>query len=333
VRNGLQTGIGALALALGICALPALAQSPEDAAREVEEALHLTPDLESGKRIYQICAVCHTPEGWGTENGYYPQIAGQLPDVTIKQLADIRARNRDNPTMYPFTSPRLLGGVQQIADVSAYIARLPMAPHNAVGPGNDLEFGKKLYEENCVDCHGAGGEGDSKKHAPRIQGQHYSYLYRQFDWIRTGRRRNADKEMVEQIRRFTPREEAAVLDYVSRLRPPTEMQAAPGWMNPDFPSFARGAYPPAALAGQPPYAPPPPPARPERPERPERPLPPERPQRPGMPLTVMPPPAPFAPAPVAPAPAAPAPVAPAPVSEPAVAAPPVAGGETPAATP
>jgi hypothetical protein len=45
--------------------------------------------------------------------------------------------------------------------------------------------------------------------------------------------------MVKQIRRFTPREEFAVLDYVSRIRPPREKLATPGWQNPDFPDYAR----------------------------------------------------------------------------------------------
>jgi hypothetical protein len=29
------------------------------------------------------------------------------------------------------------------------------------------------------------------------------------------------------------------LDYVSRLRPPADKLAEPGWTNPDFPKFAR----------------------------------------------------------------------------------------------
>ena len=95
----------------------------QQAQQEYEEALQLTPNLDNGKKVYKICAVCHEPEGWGLVNGHYPQVAGQLNTVVIKQLADIRARNRDNPTMLPFTSASLLGGVQEIADVSAYIAR------------------------------------------------------------------------------------------------------------------------------------------------------------------------------------------------------------------
>lgn len=216
-------------------------QESEQAAIEVEAALHLTPNLESGKKVFRTCTVCHLPEGWGTLNGQYPQVAGQLASVIIKQLADIRARNRDNPTMRPFTSPQLLGGTQQIADVAAYISSLPMNPRNGVGPGTDLEHGEKLYKDNCVDCHGANGEGDEKEQIPLLQGQHYLYLKRQFEWIRLNRRRNADPKMVKQIRRFSPRDVSAVMDYTSRLRPPAEKLAEPNWLNPDFPNYARGS--------------------------------------------------------------------------------------------
>jgi cytochrome c553 len=219
------------------------AQGLEEAAREVEKAIHLTPDIQNGKKVYMVCTVCHKPEGWASPDGMYPQIAGQQASVLIKQLADIRARNRDNPTMLPFTSPRLLGGAQEIADVAAYISQLPMSPSNTVGPGYDLAMGEKLYAEECAECHGKSGEGDTKDHIPMIQGQNYYYLIRQFDWIRSGKRRNADSKMVKQIQRFTPREELAVLDYVSRIEPPKEKLASPGWLNPDFPNYARNPWP------------------------------------------------------------------------------------------
>jgi cytochrome c553 len=222
-----------------------------EAKKEVEEALHLSPNIENGRRVFKTCAVCHLPEGWGTPGGCYPQIAGQLPTVTIKQLADIRARNRDNPTMRPFTSPQLLGGVQEIADVAAYISSLPMNPQNSVGPGNDLAHGEKLFREECVDCHGENGEGDNQEHIPRIQGQHFPYLVRQFEWIRSGNRRNADEQMLKQIKRFTRRDVWAVMDYVSRLRPTTAELAQPGWRNPDYPKFARDISPPALQSCEP----------------------------------------------------------------------------------
>lgn len=215
------------------------AESADGAAEEYQEALELTPNLEHGRHVYRICAVCHTPEGWGLESGTYPQLAGQLRTVLIKQLADIRARNRDNPTMLPFTSPRLLGGAQEIADVTAYIAQLPMTPHNGVGSGQDLELGGKLFKEHCAECHGEQGEGSLEDHIPAIYGQHFLYLLRQFEWIKMERRRNADRKMVKQIHNFTSRDIHAVLDYVSRIKPPPQKLAPEGWRNPDFPHYVR----------------------------------------------------------------------------------------------
>lgn len=220
----------------------ALAEDPAAAAKELEQAIHLKPNLENGRRIYLVCSVCHQPEGWGTTDGTYPQIAGQFASVTIKQLADIRARNRENPTMLPFTMTRDMT-LQDIADVSYYIEHLPMDPNNGVGPGTDLELGKRIYEENCVECHGERGQGVPQKHSPMLQGQHYRYLVRQFHWIRDGKRRNGDKEMVKQIQGFSDRDIAAVMDYTSRLEPPLEMVALPGYVNPDFPSFWRPEIP------------------------------------------------------------------------------------------
>nr|WP_269446340.1 c-type cytochrome [endosymbiont of unidentified scaly snail isolate Monju] len=208
---------------------------------EFEAALSLAPDLKNGRRLYIYCVSCHGPEGWGREDGTYPQIAGQLASVIIKQLADIRVGNRANPIMRAFTSPRVLGGAQEIADVAAYVASLPMTPHNGRGPEHLLPEGQAIYAEQCADCHGKHGEGDAEDHIPRLQGQHFNYLKRQFDHIRTGKRRNADRKMARQIRAFSRHDENAVLSHVSHLRPPAEKLARPGWINPDFPHVARPA--------------------------------------------------------------------------------------------
>lgn len=210
---------------------------------EFERALKLTPDIDNGRKLYMKCVACHGPEGWGDPNGSYPQIAGQLPGVVIKQLADIRAGNRDNPIMRAFTSGRALGGAQEIADVAGYIATLPMTDYNGQGNRRYIEQGKEIYQRDCVDCHGESGEGDVKKHVPAIYGQHYEYLERQYRWIRLGRRKNANKEMVEQIQRYSIRDEKAVLSYTATLLPPEEKLADPEWQNPDFPNFERSWSP------------------------------------------------------------------------------------------
>ena len=204
------------------------------AAREYDKAISLAPNLDNGLRIYRECAECHMPEGWGLASGVVPQIAGQHRTVVIKQLADIRAGNRANHLMVPYASVEAIGGAQAVSDVAGYIDTLEIDIENGKGSGKNLELGARIYAENCVECHGAEGEGDNDRHMPRIQAQHYNYLVAQFEHIRDGKRRNSDPAMVEQIKGFSEQEMLAVLDYVSRLEPPEAFQASPGWRNPDF---------------------------------------------------------------------------------------------------
>jgi cytochrome c553 len=163
-----------------------------------------------------------------------PQLAGQHRNVVIKQLADIRAGRRDTRLMLPYASVEAIGGTQAVANVAGYIDTLEMTVDNGKGRGNDLELGERLYRENCARCHGASGEGNADAYVPRIHAQHYIYLVRQFEKIRSGKRRNGNPEMVAQIQGFDERETKALLDYVSRLEPPEELRAPAGWHNPDF---------------------------------------------------------------------------------------------------
>ena len=206
---------------------------------EKDVAMNLKPDLENGIEVYEVCAACHLTEGWGRPDGTFPQLAGQHKGVLIKQLADIRAQNRDNPTMYPFALPESIGDAQSLADVVGYIAKLPMNPENGKGEWakGTPEFaqGEKLYKDNCVKCHGDHGEGIAEKYYPRIEGQHYNYMLRQFEWIRDGKRRNANPDMVKQIKGFSNKDMQMVINWVSRT-PVAKKDLAPSadWLNPDF---------------------------------------------------------------------------------------------------
>jgi cytochrome c553 len=184
---------------------------------EITQAIGLEPDLENGKEIYRLCASCHMKDGWGKKDGSFPVIAGQHRNVLIKQLADIRSKNRVNPTMYPFTDPESVGGIQGISDVTAYIASMKKDPTPGVGDGKNIELGKSIYNKRCMQCHGKEAEGNNEAFFPSLKGQHHAYLLRQLKWIQQGYRKNANAVMVNEVKALSDDELDAVADYLSRL--------------------------------------------------------------------------------------------------------------------
>lgn len=191
------------------------------------EALHKKGDVKEGKEAYEICGACHLPSGAGRPDGTFPQLAGQHTTVVIKQMADIRAGLRDNPTMYPFA--QTLTDAQELANVASYIEKLCIPLDHGKYEGADAALqvskGKDLYEKQCKECHGMNGEGNKEKFYPVIAGQHYKYLLRQMTQIRDGKRRNANPDMVKIIKTYSDEELVAISAYQSSMTMPGAMCA------------------------------------------------------------------------------------------------------------
>ena len=189
------------------------------------EALKLKGDTKRGEESYEVCGACHLPSGAGRPDGTFPQLAGQHSTVLIKQMADIRAGLRDNPTMYPFAAT--LVDPQELADTAAYINSLCIPIDHGKYEGADAAIqiakGKELYEKQCLECHGKHGEGNKEKFYPVIAGQHYKYLLRQMTEIRDGHRRNANPDMVKVIKPYTNDQLVAISAYQSSLSMPGGM--------------------------------------------------------------------------------------------------------------
>jgi cytochrome c553 len=207
-------------------------------AEPIKVELFFEPDLENGKYVYEICASCHLPEGWGNADGTFPQLAGQHTNVLIHQLMNIRKGHRENPQMYPFVQERTVGGYQSLADVVAYITTLPMIPEHTRGPWkkgtSEYNHGKRIYNRNCAGCHGKKGEGNNDMAYPRLQGQHYTYMMRQADQVAKGLRK-VDPAMMAVVKNLDKKDLELSLNYVSQLEVPAE-NLAPSmeWRNPDF---------------------------------------------------------------------------------------------------
>jgi len=224
-----------LAIALALALAPALALAGPPAAKqsgieskdykwnaqegEKIEALKLKGNAKEGKEGYEVCGACHLPSGAGRPDGTFPQLAGQHTTVLIKQMADIRAGLRDNPTMYPFAKE--LTDAQELANVSAYIESLciPVDHGKYEGPdaAKQIADGKAMYEKECIECHKANGEGVKEKFYPVLAGQHYKYLLRQMTEIRDGHRRNANPDMVTIIKKYDNAQLVAISAYQASL--------------------------------------------------------------------------------------------------------------------
>ncbi|MCG6898403.1 MAG: c-type cytochrome [Gammaproteobacteria bacterium] len=162
------------------------------AVEKISIQLDFTPDLEAGKTTFEVCARCHLPEAWGNVDGTYPQLAGQHVNVLIKQLLDIRNGTRHSSLMFPFVQQRTIGGYQELSNVVGYISTLPMNPNPSRGPWkkgtSEYQQGKKIYQKYCSSCHGDNGEGSNELAYPRLQGQHFQYMRRQLESVKSGLR-------------------------------------------------------------------------------------------------------------------------------------------------
>jgi cytochrome c553 len=206
---------------LAVLGQPAQAAGPANFTPDAEMAriLAIKGDVEKGKDAYDICRGCHRPDASGKAEAGYPQLAGQHPQVIIKQMADVRAGRRDSHKMLDFIVEEVVPA-EQIAHIAAYLHSLPVPATNGRGDGRMLDLGRHLYERDCAACHGKHGEGIGEKFYPRVAGQHYNYLYRESKESRDKGRRNSNAEMVRLIRHYTDDDLKAVSDYMSRLVPP-----------------------------------------------------------------------------------------------------------------
>jgi cytochrome c553 len=182
--------IGILLVAISM-PMACLAVSP--ARQDFLDATGARANKDSGAELYRGCAICHGPDGGGNVDGNIPRISGQHSRVIIQQLVDYRHSKRWDPRMEHISDKHWLPEVQEIADLAGFIATLEPRTPAGTGPGASLELGRQIYLARCSSCHGRAGEGDDQALAPRLGGQHYLYLLRQFHDALEGRRPNLSR--------------------------------------------------------------------------------------------------------------------------------------------
>jgi cytochrome c553 len=140
-----------------------------------------------GATLALNCTMCHGAAGMSRSDA--PNLAGQYPEVVIKQMKDYRSGKRRSSVM-----EALAKGLsdRDIADLAAYYAYLPKARTAPTTYDESLpalvRVGAPLRNiAPCVSCHGG---IDQKLGAPWIEGMPKEYLVAQLRAFRSGERRN-----------------------------------------------------------------------------------------------------------------------------------------------
>ncbi len=111
-----------------------------------------------------------------------------------------------------------LASGQDIADVAIFVASLPRGFAAGKGDGQDLGVGAAAYFERCERCHGPLGQGNAERAIPRLAGQHYGYLYRQFFDAVENRRPGLNRVHLDLMAPLDRTQITGISDYLSRTQ-------------------------------------------------------------------------------------------------------------------
>jgi cytochrome c553 len=181
-----------------------------------------TDAIGRGATLALNCTMCHGAQGMSTSDA--PNLAGQYPEVVIKQLLDYREGKRASPIMEALAK-RLSD--KDIADLAAYYAYLPKARTAPTTYDEALpalvRVGAPLRNiAPCVSCHGG---IDQKLGAPWLEGMPRGFLVQQLKAFRSGERRNdSQAQMRNVVRAMTDQEIDDVSTFYARKAPAEAVQ-------------------------------------------------------------------------------------------------------------
>lgn len=178
-----------------------------------------TPDeVGRGGTLALNCTMCHGAQGMSASDA--PNLAGQYPEVVIKELQDYRSGRRQSPIMQALAQKL---SDRDIQDLAAYYAYLPKARTAPTTYDESLpalvRVGAPLRNiAPCISCHGG---VDQKLGAPWIEGMPKAYLVAQLTAFRSGTRRNdAEAQMRNVARSMTDAEiEEVATFYAGKASP------------------------------------------------------------------------------------------------------------------
>lgn len=168
------------------------------AAADAEDA------IGRGATLALSCTMCHGAQGMSVSNA--PNLAGQYPEVVLKQLHDYKAGLRLNAVMQGLAQNLT---DRDMRDLAAYYAYLPKARTSPTTYDERLpalvRVGDPLRNiAPCISCHGG---VDQKLGTPWLEGMPKDYLVAQLKAFAEGSRRNdSQAQMRNMVLKMTERE-------------------------------------------------------------------------------------------------------------------------------
>ncbi len=199
-------------------------------------AVAAAQDAARGKEINGTCAACHGEFGQGGKKGEYPRLGGQRAAYLEDQLRAFRARKRVNIPMFPYTQERELPD-EDIVDVSAYLAAVELPTKHPEFKGHEdaltrllavekvmiipraegkVENGERIFQKECIACHGRTGRGRGK--FPMLVGQYTSYLKKQMEAYVKGERPHDEEGPGGVLNTLSAQDMQDVLAYLTTLQ-------------------------------------------------------------------------------------------------------------------
>ena len=177
-----------------------------------------TEAVGRGATLALNCTMCHGARGLSSSDA--PNLAGQYPEVVIKQLNDYKSGKRTSTIMQALAG-RLSD--RDIADLAAYYAYLPKARTAPTTYDESLpslvRTGAPLRNiAPCISCHGG---VDQKLGAPWLEGMPKAYLVAQLKAFASGVRRNDSEGQMRNMARpmIEPEIEAVATFYARKAQP------------------------------------------------------------------------------------------------------------------
>lgn len=182
--------------------------------------------LDAAGAYAQVCAACHGPKGEGNETVKSPSIAG-LPSWYIEeQFRKFRAGERgvhqDDAPGQQMRAIALTLTKAQIKEAAETVSELPIILTEPPGEGANIEKGRYLFANECMECHRYNGKGEVVFQSAQLISLNRSYLRRQLENFHEGKRGAVETDtsgnkMVNVTARLDDEEIDLLVDYIGAL--------------------------------------------------------------------------------------------------------------------